>query len=193
MKIIAITGQIGVGKSVVSQVLRVMGYPVYDCDSQAQCLMVTHPQLVAGITQLLGKEAYHDDGSLNRTYVASRIFAHSHLVAQMNALVHPVVIADIRQWATHTGSEINFVETALLRESNMITTLSDVWTVTAPCQLCIDRVMRRSNLTHQQVSARLEAQSNELIENARIIVNDNINPIIPQIVEALLDYGCALT
>ena len=38
-KRIAIIGGIGSGKSVVSQILRVMGFPVYDCDAEAKRLM----------------------------------------------------------------------------------------------------------------------------------------------------------
>ena len=38
-RLIAITGGIGSGKSVVSRILRILGYPVYDCDSRAKALM----------------------------------------------------------------------------------------------------------------------------------------------------------
>ena len=37
--LIAIAGGIGSGKSVVSSMLRAMGYEVYDCDSRAKALM----------------------------------------------------------------------------------------------------------------------------------------------------------
>lgn len=38
-KLTAITGGIGAGKSVVSHILRVMGYEVFDCDSEAKAIM----------------------------------------------------------------------------------------------------------------------------------------------------------
>ena len=38
-RLIAITGGIGSGKSVVSKILTAMGYPVYDCDSRARVIM----------------------------------------------------------------------------------------------------------------------------------------------------------
>ena len=40
MRLIAITGGIGSGKSVVSRLVKVMGYEVYDCDSRAKSLMI---------------------------------------------------------------------------------------------------------------------------------------------------------
>lgn len=185
MKIIAITGGIGTGKSVVSCILRVMGYPVYDCDSEAKRLMTTDQALVSGIKQLLGDDAYLPDRSLNREYVASRIFADSTLIASMNSLVHPAVLTDIQRWARATGCELAFVETALLRESNMTSIIDKVWTVIAPLETRIERVARRSSLTEEQTRNRIANQSNELIESASVILNDNIVPVLPQILRLL--------
>ena len=39
--LIALTGGIGSGKSVVQRILTALGYPVYDCDSRARALMAT--------------------------------------------------------------------------------------------------------------------------------------------------------
>ena len=185
MRIVAITGTIGCGKSVVSQVLRVMGYPVYDCDSEAKRLMTTDNALITRVKSLLGDDAYLPDGSLNRAFVASCIFGDNERVAAINALVHPAVLRDIKRWAAATGSPLCFVETALLRESNMISILDDVWTVTAPIELCINRVARRSNLSPEQTRARIASQSNDLIATHKVIVNDNITPIIPQLTALL--------
>ena len=181
MKLIAITGGIGTGKSVVSRVLRTMGYPVYDCDSEAKRLMVSSSSLVDGIKDLLGNEAYTAEGDLNKGYIASLIFADELLVKKMNSLVHPAVIRDIQEWATCTHQDLVFVETALLRESNMDLIIDEVWTVTAPLQLRIDRVARRSNLSEEQTKARIMNQSNETITDSKIIVNDNITPLLPQV------------
>ena len=95
--LIIITGGIGSGKSMVSQLLKVMGYTVYDCDSRAKELMLTDAALKGQLTELLGPETYTADGQLNRPYVASRIFGNQKLLGQMNALVHPAVAADIRR------------------------------------------------------------------------------------------------
>ena len=95
--LVIITGGIGSGKSMVSQLLKVMGYTVYDCDSRAKELMLTDATLKGQLTELLGPETYAADGRLNRPYVASRIFGNQELLGQMNALVHPAVAADIRR------------------------------------------------------------------------------------------------
>lgn len=185
MKLIAITGGIGSGKSVVSCVLRVMGYPVYDCDSEAKRLMVTSQPLIDGICRLLGPDAYCVDGTLNRPYMSSRLFGDPALVTAVNSLVHPAVIQDIQRWAQESHSPLAFVETALLRESNMIPILDGVWTVTAPLELRIARVARRSNLTEQQTRDRIANQSNDIINGSSVITNDGSTPILPQVLTLL--------
>lgn len=187
MKLVAIAGGIGTGKSVVSHVLHVMGYPVYDCDTEARRLMNEDESLVVGIKLLLGDESYSSNGVLNRDYVSQRMFADGGLVQQMNSLVHPIVLCDIVKWAHTTGSKLNFVETALLKESNMTSIVDDVWQVTAPLQVRIERVMRRNNLTEAQVRARMEHQSSQNAFTNHVIVNDNEHPILPQVVALLSD------
>ena len=51
-KLIAITGGIGSGKSVVSQLLRIIGYTVYDCDERAKWVMTHDQQLRSELCQL---------------------------------------------------------------------------------------------------------------------------------------------
>ena len=186
MKLIAITGGIGAGKSVVSKMLQVMGYPVYDCDSEAKRLMTRSSRLVQGIKELIGEEAYNIDGTINREYMSRCIFADEALVQEINALVHPAVLDDIKQWAAGTGSELNFVETALLRESNMSVILDDVWVVTAPLELRIDRVVARNNFSREQVIARISKQAGDELESmGRVVVNDGIKPLLPQVLSLL--------
>ena len=57
-KIIAITGGIGAGKSIVSAILRVAGYDVYDCDQRAKMLMNTSITIKNSLTHKFGHYIY---------------------------------------------------------------------------------------------------------------------------------------
>ena len=59
---IAITGGIGSGKSVVSHLLRIMGYPVYDTDLEARRLMNTSAEIRQNIEAAFGAGLYAKDG-----------------------------------------------------------------------------------------------------------------------------------
>ena len=96
--IIGITGGIGSGKSTIAKQLRAMGYAVYDTDSAAKRLIVEDAHVRQQIEQLFGNEVYKD-GVYQTALVAQRVFADHSLLAQLNAIVHPAVKADIMCWA----------------------------------------------------------------------------------------------
>ena len=96
--IIGITGGIGSGKSTIAKQLRAMGYAVYDTDSEAKRLIVEDAHVRQQIEQLFGSEVYKD-GVYQTALVAQRVFADHSLLAQLNAIVHPAVRADIMRWA----------------------------------------------------------------------------------------------
>ena len=189
MRLIAITGGIGSGKSVVSRVVRVMGYGVYDCDSRAKSLMTQDPMVRQQLMEVFGKEVYLADGSLNRAHL-SAAFTDPSALARLNAIVHPATATDLINWAdeqAEAGAEIAFVETALLRTSGLDRVVDDVWHVTAPDQVRIDRVIARSGLTATQVKERMMAQRDEEApaDGEHIIINDNVTALLPQILKEL--------
>lgn len=187
MKRIIITGGIGSGKSMVSQMLRVMGYPVYDCDSQAMRLIHDDKLLRHDIIALLGSQAYDAHGCYNRQWVSGQVFANPDLLLKLNGCVHPAVARDIEQWVRWQTTDNIFIETALLRQSGLIIMAHDVWRVTAPEQLRIERVQHRSQLTNQQVKQRILSQQlrEAPFPDERIIVNDERQPLLPQILNLI--------
>ena len=58
MRLIAITGGIGSGKSVVSRLVQVMGYQVYDCDSRARSLMTEDAMVRQLLLDAFGKVTF---------------------------------------------------------------------------------------------------------------------------------------
>lgn len=184
-RLVAITGGIGSGKSVVAQLLHVMGYSVYDCDSRAKQLMATSASLRERLIRAFGSEVFNG-AALNREALAAKVFADKNQLAKLNSIVHPAVISDIREWADkRSNSDLFFVETALLRESGVERLADDVIVVTAPIELRIERVMRRNNASREQVEARIKAQGDFDFSDATVVVNDDVAPIIPQLISFL--------
>lgn len=184
-RLIAITGGIGSGKSVVAQLLHVMGYEVYDCDSRAKQLMTTSASLRERLIGAFGSEVY-SGAAINREALAAKVFADKNQLAKLNSIVHPAVISDIGEWADkRSNSDLLFVETALLRESGVDRLTDDVIVVTAPIELRIERVMKRNNATREQVEARIKAQGNFDFPKAMVVINDDVTPIIPQLINLL--------
>ena len=190
MKLIAITGGIGCGKSVVARMVKIMGYEVYDCDSRAKALMINDQEVKKQLTIAFGDETYLDDGTLNRQHLSDLAFADPSALAYINGIVHPATARDLQQWADSQslqGAKLAFVETALLRTAALDRVVDSVWHVTAPTDVRIRRVMARSGLTARQVQDRIAAQlaEDELAPGEHVIINDNTRALLPQVLQLL--------
>ena len=186
MKTIVLTGGIGSGKSVVSAILRIMGYRVYDCDSRARLLMDGSQEIKDSLVREFGRMAVSTDGVIDRGYVAKCVFGDDEALMRLNEIVHPAVRADLLQWmgaCSAAGCGCAFVETAILRNSNLRDLIDYEWNVNAPEEVRISRVMARNSLTREAVEARIKAQaSEEACNGASVIVNDGIEAVLPQLV-----------
>ena len=186
MKIIAITGGIGSGKSVVSQILRRMGHEVYDCDSRAKALMNGSDEIKRDLRNAFGADVVGGDGAINSARLAQIVFADSDALKKLNAIVHPRVKTDILQWSgSFAGKPFVFIETAILEESNLSDIVAEVWHVYAPVEVRVKRVMLRNHATESEVKARIASQKEAAEPSADFIVNDGVTPVLPQIVSRL--------
>ena len=190
MRLIAITGGIGSGKSMVSRIVQVMGYQVYDCDSRAKALMMQDEEVRRLLTDAFGDETYLADGSLNRVHLAEVAFADDDSRARLNGIVHPATARDMSRWAEEqqsNGATIAFVETALLRTAGLDRLMNEVWHVTAPEEVRIQRVMARNGLTASQVKSRIAAQAVEETVSAEEhpLVNDGNTSLMAQVMQLI--------
>lgn len=184
MKVIALTGGIGSGKSMVSSILRIMGYVVYDCDSQAKKVMDSSEKIKRGLLDAFGYDCVDKDGLINRKYLGKVVFDNPKALSTLNGIVHPEVRKDLQEWTRIKKEEGNyyvFVETAILKESNLKDMIDLEWNVYAPIGLRIQRVMKRNNLSEVDVRARIKSQSSTDDMTEFSIINDGVTAILPQI------------
>lgn len=158
---LGITGGIGSGKSFVSRCLKEgFSVQVYDTDREAKRLMLEHEGIRADLIALLGEEVYTAAG-LNKPLLAAYIFSSPENAQKVNAIVHPRVKEDFRNWAfrqEQTGCQLVGVESAILFESGFDREVDKTLTVSAPLELRIARVMERDRVGREQVLERITAQ-----------------------------------
>lgn len=184
-RIVAVTGGIGAGKSVVCHALTAMGFPVYDTDLAARRLMDGSADIKRDIAETITPDAIAADGSIDRPALAAVVFADKAKLQRLNQIVHGAVREDFIGWVNSLNNNVLFVETAILYESGFDALVDEIWEVTAPESVRVGRVMRRSGLSESQVRERVAAQSNSPRPGHRIIVNDDITPLLPQILNLL--------
>lgn len=190
-RIIGITGGIGAGKSMVSRILSLRGYTVYDCDSKAKLLMTRMP-LSAKLRQLISDDLFAPDGSLNRTLMAERIFSDEKLLKRVNEAVHAAVRDDIRECASEACKDsLFFVESAILATSQLHRFTDEVWLVEAPLEIRLQRALNRNpEAKVVDIEKRIKAQEKETEllnkDSLSIIDNSGTDSVLLQ-VEHLLE------
>ena len=170
-KIIGLTGGIGSGKTTVARFIEEMGYPVYNSDTRAKDLVNESDDLKAAIIQLLGSQAYDEDGFYDRKYVGSVVFSNDELLKQLNAIIHPAVNKDFHDWIKRQSREIIFKETALLFELKLNLQCDKSLLVTADESIRIKRVMDRDSKTYREVEKVID---NQMPERKKIRLADYV-------------------
>lgn len=186
--IIGVTGGIGSGKSVVCRLFQLMGLPVYISDDETKQLMVRDEAIRTGLIELLGPEVYLPEG-LNKPLLAAYLFASADHAKTINALVHPCVKADFRQWIQkHTDAPLVAIESAILIEAGFRDEVDVVLMVTAPLEVRIQRAMQRDGASRQQVEKRIQRQMTDEAKAALVdykLINDGEHLLIPQVLQLI--------
>ncbi len=185
MIVIGITGGIGTGKSLVCKIFNSLGIPVNDADASAKNIIVQDPEVINSIINLLGNEAYHADGSYNRTYVSSIVFNDKLKLEQLNAIVHPKVIEYGNDWAKkHSQFPYLVREAALMFESGSYKNNQFNILVESPIELRLERICKRDKCSKEEAQKRINAQWSD--EERRkfadlIIYNNEEKSLIQQV------------
>ena len=95
MLVIGLTGGIGPGKSTVSAMLAERGAVVVDADAIVRELQQPGTPVFDAMVERFGREIVAADGTLDRAAVADRVFDDPAALADLNAIVHPAVGAEI--------------------------------------------------------------------------------------------------
>lgn len=174
-KIIGLTGGIGSGKTTVAKFIQEMGFPVYFSDDRAKDIVNDDEVLKNNIKELLGEEAYDENGFYNRKYVSEIVFNNDETRLQLNALIHPAVKIDFENWVENQNSEFVFKETALLFELNLNESCYKSVLVTADDNIRIKRVMDRDQKTYREIEAIIDKQMPEKdkIKRADFVIYNN--------------------
>lgn len=163
MKIVGLTGGIGSGKTTIAKMFETLKVPVYYADDQAKKLMQDSLPLRHGIVDLFGKEAFKGK-DLNRPYIAGIVFKDKQKLKQLNALVHPAVEDDFRNWAGLQDAPYVLQESALIYENKKQRFFDAVILVTAPLETRIERVMKRDGLSKKNITERIENQMSDSLK-----------------------------
>ena len=183
-KIIGITGGIGSGKSLVSELLSSLGHPTYNSDIEAKRLYL-NPDIKKEVISIFGEDVYSGN-ELNRAVLGSKVFSDNVLLEKLNQLIHPAVGAHFKNWLEVQDSNLIFKEAAILIESEAYKSCNGIITVSASESLRIERVMTRDGVSEAEVKDRMDKQLSDKERESYadwVIQNDGTSSVIKQVMK----------
>ncbi len=161
---VGLTGGLGAGKSTVARLLAERGAVVLSSDEIGRELMRPGEAVYVGIVERFGSEVVREDRTLDRAVLARLAFEQGRL-EELNALVHPAVIARQEKLMLAMPEDaVVVVESALLFETKHSgpegwqTRFDRIVLVTAPEEAKIARFVDRAGGT-AETRAALEAEA----------------------------------
>jgi dephospho-CoA kinase len=158
---VALTGNIGAGKSTVAELFRRWGAIIIDADQLVRELQAPGQPVLADIAARLGKELLKPDGSLDRPALRARVLTDAGALAELNRIVHPAVHRRRQELLRHArarGDRIVVSDIPLLFESADPADFDAVVLVDAPAAVRRARLLASRSLHPSEAERLMAAQ-----------------------------------
>ncbi|WP_215454569.1 dephospho-CoA kinase [Streptomyces sp. ATCC 21386] len=174
---VGLTGGIGAGKSEVSRLLVECGAVLIDADRIAREVVAPGTPGLAAVVETFGEGVLAPDGGLDRPKLGSLVFADPEKLAELNAIVHPLVGARSRELESAAAEDSVVVHDVPLLAENGLAPLYDLVVVVdvAP-ETQLDRLVRLRGMTEEDARARMAAQATreKRLEIADVVVDNDV-------------------
>ena len=161
MFVIGLTGGIGTGKTLVSQMLEELGAVVVNADLLGHEIYLPQTDGWREVVDTFGDEVLASDGQIDRQKLGSIVFNDPAELEKLNAIAHPRIYSLAEQRLEEVrakGTEVAVLEAALLIEAKWLPLVDDVWVTTSDEAHVIQRLQERNNMTKEAVRSRIGSQ-----------------------------------
>ena len=186
MKVIGLTGGIGAGKSIISELFNILGISVYNSDTRAKTLTSENLIIKEGLIDLFGDEVFLNN-EINRAFLANKIFSNPVDLKKVNDLIHPQVHEDFNRWiAKHRGHSPYLIkEAAVMLNHGRPSNLDYIITVTAPEFVRKQNIMTRDVFrSESEIDKIFKIQTPQAVLEGMsdfVINNDGSTSLIEQV------------
>ena len=168
MKILGLTGGVGMGKSTAAAMLRRMGVPVYDADAAVHRMMGKGGIAVAAVAAAF--PGVVKDGAIDRAALGSRVFGDPGAMKRLEAIIHPLVRRDEDRFLAEMRrrrAKLVVMDVPLLFESGRDRRYDATIVVAAPEFLRRARVLARPGMTPARLAAIMAKQMPDIEKRRR--------------------------
>ena len=159
---VAITGNIGSGKSTFTKFISELGHPVISADDISKDILAGDSEVKSEVINNFGKQSFQGD-KINKKFLADVIFSDPKKLKKINSILHPRVRKRIDSLSKEYFEKNNivFVEAALIFESKIEKLYDYVVLITASKDIRMERVTVAKKLSEADFDMRDSNQINE--------------------------------
>jgi dephospho-CoA kinase len=177
--VIGLTGGIGSGKSTVSAALAARGAEVVDADAIVREQQAPGTPVLAAMVERFGPGILTTEGDLDRQAVADIVFGDTEALADLNAIVHPAVGAElVRRLEDAAGRDgVLILDVPLLVESGRDDMVGTIVVDTDP-DIAVARLVEHRGFTESDARARMARQASreERLAKADFVISNDGSP-----------------
>lgn len=177
MLVVGLTGNIGCGKSSLSELLMSKNIDVIDADIISREIMYDK-ELLEIIFYEFGTEIKNNDGTLNRKKLGNIVFNDDDMLMKLNSITHPAIKRKINDRIidiSNQGKNIVVIDAALLIEGKFLDLVDKLVVITCNEEVQLNRVVNRDNITKEEALKRINSQmkQDEKIKYADYIIDNS--------------------
>ena len=175
---IGLTGGIGTGKSLVSNLLNDLGATVVNADLLGHEAYLPGTVVFDMVVDSFGDQIVGDDGTVDRKKLGPIVFSSPQNMAKLNAIMHPLIRnmiqAQLEEYSSN-GTDVVVVEAAVLIEANWVDLFDEVWVVTSDKETVIERLKDRNSLSREDAIIRIDSQmsTEERIDHSDVVISND--------------------
>jgi dephospho-CoA kinase len=175
--VIGLTGNIGVGKSVVRQMAQHLGaYPI-DADGLSQQVMQPGAPAYQPIVQTFGQFILDGEQRINRALLGQIVFSNPTALAKLEAITHPFIRQAIGVLVSRAKQPVIIIEAIKLLEGELAQMVDEVWVVDAKPETQYKRLIEKRKMSPDDAKQRMLAQApqSEKLKKATLVINNDGN------------------
>jgi dephospho-CoA kinase len=173
--IIGLTGNIGTGKSVVLRMLAELGAEAIDADEIARDEMQFGKPVFMDVVAHFGRYILTPEGEIDREKLAKLVFMDAEALKRLEEIVHPAVSEQIRKKVEHTSADVIAIEAIKLLESDLLGLCQQIWVVTAPESVQLQRLVKKRKMSREDALLRIQAQppASAKLAHAQVVIDNS--------------------
>jgi dephospho-CoA kinase len=178
--VVGLTGGIGSGKSTVSALLAAKGAVVIDADEIVRDVQRPGTPVFLAMVERFGPGIVAADGTLDRAAVADVVFGDPDALANLNAIVHPAVGAEIMSRLDDLAGtdEVVILDVPLLVESTRAYPVAGLLVVDVDPEIAVRRLVEQRGMREGDARARMSRQTGraERLARADVVIDNSGTP-----------------